>query len=243
MVYHRILNIILCAILQDLVGYSSYNTLHWIIPNSNPCFLHSLPPWQLKVCSVCYEYGFLNKVRATPNLKKLKSLFYISVTDIQNIYILNNLGTTSRQFYFPCVLKDTRLSNDHCTVLIRQVVIYSMCLSYLSVQSREGRTSLRLSAVLGTCMLNHSVMSDSLRPHGLQLVRLLSPWNSPSKSTGAGYHFLLQGIFPTQGLNPCLLCLLHCRQILNMLNLRIQQVIIHKCLLADWLTSWLEKYW
>ena len=26
--------------------------------------------------------------------------------------------------------------------------------------------------------------------------------------------FLLQGIFPTQGLNPCLLCLLHCRRIL-----------------------------
>ena len=24
-----------------------------------------------------------------------------------------------------------------------------------------------------------------------------------------GCHFLLQGIFPTQGLNPCLLCLLH----------------------------------
>ena len=30
-----------------------------------------------------------------------------------------------------------------------------------------------------------------------------------SKNTGVGYHFLLQGIFLTQGLNPCLLCLLH----------------------------------
>ena len=27
------------------------------------------------------------------------------------------------------------------------------------------------------------------------------------KNTGVGFHFLLQGIFPTQGLNPCLLCL------------------------------------
>ena len=26
---------------------------------------------------------------------------------------------------------------------------------------------------------------------------------------GRGYHFLFQGIFPTQGSNPCLLCLLH----------------------------------
>ena len=32
--------------------------------------------------------------------------------------------------------------------------------------------------------------------------RLLHPWNSPSKNTGVGCHFLLQGIFPTQGLNP-----------------------------------------
>ena len=31
---------------------------------------------------------------------------------------------------------------------------------------------------------------------------------------GVGCHFLLQGIFLTQGLNPCLLCLLHCRLIL-----------------------------
>ena len=29
----------------------------------------------------------------------------------------------------------------------------------------------------------------------------------------SGCHVLLQGIFPTQGSNPCLLCLLHCRQI------------------------------
>ena len=31
----------------------------------------------------------------------------------------------------------------------------------------------------------------------------------PGKNTGVGYHALLQGIFPTQGPNPCLLCLLH----------------------------------
>ena len=41
--------------------------------------------------------------------------------------------------------------------------------------------------------------------------RLLGPWDSPDKNTGAGCHFLLQGIFPTQGSN---LGLLHCRQTL-----------------------------
>ena len=29
--------------------------------------------------------------------------------------------------------------------------------------------------------------------------------DSPGKNTGGGCHVLLQGVFPTQGLNPCLL--------------------------------------
>ena len=41
------------------------------------------------------------------------------------------------------------------------------------------------------------------------------PWNSPGKNTGLFCHFLLQGIFPTQGLN---LDLLHWRQILYQLS-------------------------
>ena len=48
---------------------------------------------------------------------------------------------------------------------------------------------------------SHSVVSDSLRPRGLQPTRLLHPWDSPGKNTGVGCHFLLQGIFPTQGSN------------------------------------------
>ena len=35
--------------------------------------------------------------------------------------------------------------------------------------------------------------------------RLLCPWDSLGKNTGVGCHALLQGIFPTQGLNPRLL--------------------------------------
>ena len=55
-----------------------------------------------------------------------------------------------------------------------------------------------------------SVMSDSLQPHGLY-----SPWNSPGQNTGVGCLSLLQGIFPTQGLNPGLL---NCRRILHQLS-------------------------
>ena len=37
----------------------------------------------------------------------------------------------------------------------------------------------------------HSVVSDSLWPHGLQPTRILHPWDSPGKSTGVGCHCLL----------------------------------------------------
>ena len=45
-----------------------------------------------------------------------------------------------------------------------------------------------------------SVMSDSVRPYVTQTSRLLCPWDSPGKNTGADCHALLQGIFPTQEL-------------------------------------------
>ena len=57
-------------------------------------------------------------------------------------------------------------------------------------------------------MLSH-FSCNSLWPYGLYSARLLCPWDSPGKNTGVGCHALFQGIFPTQGLNTCLLCLLH----------------------------------
>ena len=36
-----------------------------------------------------------------------------------------------------------------------------------------------------------SVVSDSLRPNGVQPIRLLHPWGFPGKSTGVGCHRLL----------------------------------------------------
>ena len=70
--------------------------------------------------------------------------------------------------------------------------------------------------ICGKCELNlkrkkksHSVMSDSLWPHGLY-----SPWNSPGQNTRVGSLSLLQGIFPTQGSNSGLR---HCRGILYQL--------------------------
>ena len=60
------------------------------------------------------------------------------------------------------------------------------------------------------CDFSRSVVPDSVRPS-----RLLCPWDSPGKNTGVGCHFLLQGIFLTQGPNSGLL---HCTQILYCLS-------------------------
>ena len=56
----------------------------------------------------------------------------------------------------------------------------------------------------------HSVVFDSLQPHGLY-----SSWNSLGQNTEVGSLSLIQGIFPTQGSNPGLL---HCRWILYQLS-------------------------
>ena len=55
----------------------------------------------------------------------------------------------------------------------------------------------------GACSVA-SVMSNSLRPCGLQPARLLCPRDSPGKNTGLSCHALLQGIFLTQGSNSSL---------------------------------------
>ena len=67
----------------------------------------------------------------------------------------------------------------------------------------------------GNVWVSHLVVSNSLRPHELQPVRLLYSWDSPGKNTGVDCQPFLQMIFLTQGSNPGLL---HCRQILYHLS-------------------------
>ena len=59
------------------------------------------------------------------------------------------------------------------------------------------------------CVCAHSVVSNSSRRHGLAPTRLLCPWSFPGKDIRVSCHFLLQGMFLIQGLNPRLFYLLH----------------------------------
>ena len=74
--------------------------------------------------------------------------------------------------------------------------------------------------------ISRSVVSDFLRPHGLQPTRLLCPWDSLGKNTGVGCHFLHQGTFPT----------VHKGDFMNV-HQRIPQVNCHRKLSLEPLNS------
>ena len=57
-----------------------------------------------------------------------------------------------------------------------------------STKRSTGRQILLWSC---SVQFSHSVVSDSLGPHGLQPIRLLHQWDFPGKSTGVGCHCLL----------------------------------------------------
>ena len=103
----------------------------------------------------------------------------------------------------------------------------------LGGECRELTTDMKSSFLpLLVFSLSHSVMSDSLQPHGLY-----SPWNYLGQNTGVGGLSLLQGIFPTQGLNPGLL---HCRQILYHLSHQgspLTLTSLDKCLFSECIKS------
>ena len=82
--------------------------------------------------------------------------------------------------------------NDHILKqILKTIVLYTSIVKKSETESR-------------------SVVSGSLRPHGLY-----SPWDSAGQNTGARSLSLPQGIFPTQESNPHLL---HCRRILCQLS-------------------------
>ena len=103
---------------------------------------------------------------------------------------------------------------------------YTLCTNIDDVDENYVPTVVVLS-------LNHIQL---LQFHRLQPTRLLCPWDFPGKNTGVGCDFLLQGIFPTQRLN---LCLLHCRQILYQLSQQGSHVSIKLCICQRSFHMWL----
>ena len=102
----------------------------------------------------------------------------------------------------------------YSNLLPEQTVIISKlvhALFYTCVNRWEGlKTIFKRSNYEAVCLLScFSCLQLFATPWTVQPTRLLCPWDSPGENTGVGCHALLQGIFLTQGSNPCLLSLLH----------------------------------
>ena len=110
----------------------------------------------------------------------------------------------------PCYGSPFRRNN--CSLL--QLSVSPLLLSeglHLTPGSLAGKTASQVNAcscqmprflVTNLKKLDYSFPSVAFLPHQN---RLLCPWDFPGKNTGVGCHALLQGIFPTQGSNLCLL--------------------------------------
>ena len=77
----------------------------------------------------------------------------------------------------------------------------------LVTEQKQQQMMYDMKSVEGLCQREY--IRCVLQSHGLQHARFLCPGNFPGKNTGMGCHFLLQGIFSTQGSNLYLLQLLH----------------------------------
>ena len=87
-----------------------------------------------------------------------------------------------------------------------QILFHHRLLHYIEYNSMCYIVSLcGLSVLFIFVVLVTKSCPTFLQPHGLQSAGLFCPWDFPVKNTVGGCHFLLQGILPTQGSNPCLL--------------------------------------
>ena len=127
-------------------------------------------------------------------------MYYILQLDINNLEICISYNEISMW----CINISVSLQFlSHLTLLS----LLSLATRHLMIPKEHQRTTGWKWHSLSSCL--------TLRPHGLELTRLLCPWESPGKNTGVGHQSLLQRIFPIQVLKPGLL---HCRQIFYCLS-------------------------
>ena len=88
------------------------------------------------------------------------------------------------------------------------LLLHDACKSnHYTVHLKFTKCCVKKSESVSLSVVSYSLWSHRLYPR--------APWKCPNRNTGVGSHFLLQGIFLSQGLNPGLL---HCRQIFQHLS-------------------------
>ena len=77
----------------------------------------------------------------------------------------------------------------------------------VQISLRKGN-NFKVNYVVCVCMLSHFNCVQVFATPWTVVHQAPLSMGFSGQEFGMGYHFLLQGIFPTQGLNSCLLCLL-----------------------------------
>ena len=119
---------------------------------------------------------------------------YFNVTDLHAVVQLANHHLLKRLHFFLLYIF-AFFVKDQLTVSMRVFLGSLFCPIDPYVWSSYPTVPIVVVAVY---LLSHVWL---LWPHGLSPTRLLCPWDFSGKNTGVGCHFLLQRIFPTQGLN------------------------------------------
>ena len=161
-------------------------------------------------CSVLSDFETPWTAARQASLSNTNSQSLLKLTSIKSVMPSNHLILCCPLLLLPSIFPNIRVFSIESVLCIKWPKYYS--------ESEKWKWS-------------RSVVSNSLRPRGLQPTRLLCPWDAPGKNTGVGCHSLLQGIFPTQGSNPGLS---HCRQILEQpgkpsLAMCVSALVTHSC--------------
>ena len=150
--------------------------------------------------NICYHAGMCQDHPHGTEMQKSKMAVWGGLT---NSWTLRK----ERQFLgcqiSPCVSGIWEMENHDESMCICSLITLEWKLMNISVQNAL------------CCVLIYSIVSDSLRSHGLQPARLFCPWGFSRQEHWSGCHALLQGIFSTQGSNPGRP---HCRWILYQLS-------------------------
>ena len=130
---------------------------------------------------------FLGAIKARPNTQDsfLVIGIYYKIEDIIISKVSNDSGIVNNNYYITIAMYNN----------ITIAVYNKSCHRFMYHKNWKSTTS--STKWVKWVSESHSVVSDSLWPHGLY-----SAWNSPGQNTGVGSLSLLQGIFPTQGSNP-----------------------------------------
>ena len=125
------------------------------------------------------------------------------VTDSMDVN-LNKLREMVKQGSLACCSPRGHKERTQLSDWTTAIVDLQCCVNFYCIAEWFSNTYAVLCLVAQSCLTLSDPMDCSLPGSSV-------PGDSPGKNTGVDCHALLQGIFPTQGLNPGLS---HCRQIL-----------------------------